>query len=63
MPPPNPFVKQYLMTAGPTPVPPAVMNAMAEPVTYHRSPAFDPISPARRRFSPRIPILRSRPAS
>jgi len=31
------------MTAGPTPVPPAVMNAMAEPVTYHRSPAFDAI--------------------
>ena len=40
---PNPFIKQYLMTAGPTPVPPAVMNAMAEPVTYHRSPAFDTI--------------------
>jgi serine---pyruvate transaminase len=40
---PNPFIKHYLMTAGPTPVPPAVMNAMNEPVTYHRSPAFDPI--------------------
>ena len=40
---PNPFIKQYLMTAGPTPVPPAVMNAMAEPVTYHRSPDFDPL--------------------
>jgi serine---pyruvate transaminase len=39
----NPFIKHYLMTAGPTPVPPAVMNAMNEPVTYHRSPAFDPI--------------------
>jgi aspartate aminotransferase-like enzyme len=43
VPKPNPFVKQYLMTAGPTPVPPAVMNAMAEPVAYHRSPAFDPL--------------------
>src|SRR3954471_16102992 len=31
------------MTAGPTPVLPAVMNAMAEPVAYHRSPAFDPL--------------------
>ncbi len=41
MPTPNPFIKGYLMTAGPTPVPPAVMNAMAEPVVYHRSPAFD----------------------
>jgi aspartate aminotransferase-like enzyme len=41
MPTPNPFIKEYLMTAGPTPVPPAVSNAMAEPVPYHRSPAFD----------------------
>jgi len=40
---PNPFIKHYLMTAGPTPVPPAVMSAMNEPVTYHRSPVFDPI--------------------
>jgi serine---pyruvate transaminase len=37
---PNPFVKQYLMTAGPTPVPPAVSQAMAAPMLYHRSPAF-----------------------
>ena len=34
------FVKQYLMTAGPTPVPPKVSQVMAEPVLYHRSPAF-----------------------
>ena len=40
---PNPFIKQFLMTAGPTPLPPAVMTAMAEPMLYHRSPAFDPI--------------------
>jgi aspartate aminotransferase-like enzyme len=37
---PNPFVKQYLMTAGPTPVPPAVSQAMAAPMLYHRAPAF-----------------------
>jgi aspartate aminotransferase-like enzyme len=38
---PNPFIKQYLMTAGPTPVPPAVSQAMATPMLYHRAPAFD----------------------
>jgi aspartate aminotransferase-like enzyme len=37
---PNPYVKQYLMTAGPTPVPPAVSQAMAAPMLYHRAPAF-----------------------
>jgi serine---pyruvate transaminase len=36
----NPFVKQYLMAAGPTPVPPAVSQAMAAPMLYHRAPAF-----------------------
>ena len=36
----NPFLKQYLMTAGPTPIPPAVSEAMAQPVLYHRAPAF-----------------------
>ena len=34
-------MKQYLMTAGPTPVPPAVSQAMAAPMLYHRAPAFD----------------------
>jgi aspartate aminotransferase-like enzyme len=29
------------MTAGPTPVPPAVTQAMAAPMLYHRAPAFD----------------------
>jgi aspartate aminotransferase-like enzyme len=38
---PNPFIKDYLITAGPTPLPPRVMSAMAEPVVYHRAPAFD----------------------
>jgi len=37
---PNPFLKQYLMTAGPTPLPPSVSQVMAEPILYHRAPAF-----------------------
>jgi serine---pyruvate transaminase len=37
---PDPYVKQYLMTAGPTPLPPAVSQAMAQPMLYHRAPAF-----------------------
>ncbi len=36
----NLFKKQYLMTAGPTPLPPAVSQVMAEPIRYHRAPAF-----------------------
>jgi len=36
----NPFLKQYLMTAGPTPLPPRVSQVMAEPILYHRAPAF-----------------------
>jgi aspartate aminotransferase-like enzyme len=36
----NPYVKHYLMTAGPTPLPPAVSQVMAEPMVYHRAPAF-----------------------
>ncbi len=34
------YIKPYLMTAGPTPLPPAVAQVMAEPIMYHRSPAF-----------------------
>ncbi len=37
---PSIFGKQYLMTAGPTPLPPRVAQVMAEPILYHRSPAF-----------------------
>jgi aspartate aminotransferase-like enzyme len=33
-------MKEYLMTAGPTPVPERVLLAMAGPVLYHRAPAF-----------------------
>ncbi|MDQ3319122.1 MAG: alanine--glyoxylate aminotransferase family protein [Actinomycetota bacterium] len=34
------YIKPYLMTAGPTPLPSAVAQVMAEPMMYHRSPAF-----------------------
>jgi aspartate aminotransferase-like enzyme len=36
----NVFQKDYLMTAGPTPLPPRVSQVMAEPILYHRSPVF-----------------------
>src|SRR5439155_20386355 len=36
----NVFQKDYLMTAGPTPLPPPVSQLMAEPILYHRSPVF-----------------------
>ena len=36
----DPYLKQYLMTAGPTPLPPGVSQVMAEPMLYHRAPAF-----------------------
>lgn len=32
--------KRYLLTPGPTPVPPEVLAAVAEPVIHHRSPDF-----------------------
>ena len=32
--------KRYLMTPGPTPVPPEVLAAMAQPVIHHRGPDF-----------------------
>ena len=34
------YIKSQLMTAGPTPLPPAVSQVMAEPILYHRAPAF-----------------------
>src|SRR5918996_703694 len=37
---PEIFNKQYMLTAGPTPLPPRVSQVMAEPITYHRAPAF-----------------------
>jgi len=33
-------MKEYLLTAGPTPVPERVLLAMARPMLYHRVPAF-----------------------
>ena len=36
----DPYLKPYLMTAGPTPLPPAVSQAMTQPMLYHRAPAF-----------------------
>jgi len=35
--------KRYLFTPGPTPVPPQVLAAMAEPVVHHRTPEFRPV--------------------
>jgi len=35
--------KRYLYTPGPTPVPPRVLEALAEPVVHHRSPDFRPV--------------------
>jgi serine---pyruvate transaminase len=32
--------KRYLLTPGPTPVPPEVLTALAEPVIHHRGPDF-----------------------
>lgn len=40
---PSPYIKPYLQTPGPTPIPPEVSQAMAYPVVYHRAPAFVPI--------------------
>lgn len=39
----SPYIKPYLMTPGPTPIPPAVSQVMAEPIVFHRAPAFVPI--------------------
>ena len=36
-------MKRHLFTPGPTPVPPQVLAALAEPVVHHRSPDFRPI--------------------
>jgi aspartate aminotransferase-like enzyme len=37
---PDIFGKQFMLTAGPTPLPPLVSQVMAEPILYHRAPAF-----------------------
>jgi aspartate aminotransferase-like enzyme len=35
--------KNYLLTPGPTPLPPQVSQAMAQPIIHHRTPAFQAI--------------------
>ncbi|HYX76931.1 MAG TPA: alanine--glyoxylate aminotransferase family protein [Gaiellaceae bacterium] len=35
--------KHYLLTPGPTPVPPEVLAAISQPIVHHRSPDFRPI--------------------
>jgi serine---pyruvate transaminase len=35
--------KRYLFTPGPTPVPPEVLAAMAQPIVHHRGPDFKPV--------------------
>ncbi|MDD5568781.1 MAG: aminotransferase class V-fold PLP-dependent enzyme, partial [Candidatus Omnitrophica bacterium] len=32
--------KNYLLTPGPTPLPPQVMESMARPIIHHRTPQF-----------------------
>ena len=34
-------MKQYLLAPGPTPVPPVVLQAMAQPMIHHRTPAYE----------------------
>src|SRR5215211_5137011 len=36
-------LKRYLMTPGPTPVPPQVLSAMAQPIVHHRAPDFQAV--------------------
>src|SRR5665811_2029476 len=35
--------KRFLITPGPTPVPPEVLSALSEPVVHHRAPSFTEI--------------------
>src|ERR671930_1148938 len=51
---PEIFAKQYMLTAGPTPLPPRVSQVMAEPILYHRAPAFLEIY---ERVLDRLPIV------
>jgi aspartate aminotransferase-like enzyme len=37
------MIKKYLLAPGPTPVPPEVLLAMAQPVMHHRTPQFEAI--------------------
>ncbi|MDY6973890.1 MAG: alanine--glyoxylate aminotransferase family protein, partial [Thermodesulfobacteriota bacterium] len=33
--------KNYLLTPGPTPIPPNILLKMAEPIVHHRSPEYE----------------------
>ena len=35
--------KRYLLTPGPTPVPPEVLAAISQPIVHHRGPDFKPV--------------------
>jgi aspartate aminotransferase-like enzyme len=35
--------KQYLLAPGPTPVPPEILQRMAEPIIHHRAPVFEKV--------------------
>src|SRR3954469_23132767 len=37
------MIKKYLLAPGPTPVPPEVLLAMAQPVIHHRTPQFEAV--------------------
>ena len=40
----RPLRKDYLMAPGPTPVPPEVLLAMAQPMIHHRTPEYEALS-------------------
>lgn len=37
------MIKKYLLAPGPTPVPPEVLLAMAQPIIHHRTPQFEAV--------------------
>src|SRR3989338_1020868 len=37
------MLKNYLLTPGPTPIPPRVLETMARPIIHHRTPEFQKI--------------------
>src|SRR5574337_125231 len=36
-------MKRYLLAPGPTPIPPEVLQAMAQPIIHHRTPEYEAI--------------------
>ena len=37
------MLKNYLLTPGPTPIPPRVLETMARPIIHHRTPEFQKV--------------------